>query len=130
MTALAKNTKTEIRNIIFDITCNSKRAIKLTKNIKIPSDKKEKMILYKNLLRRIYFFNVKKNCRKKKDALTSFEKKLKLFNKKVFILRYGYKYNISDIAFMLNKNEEKIKKSLLNSCLKLACELEGETNEM
>ncbi|MDR2425827.1 MAG: hypothetical protein LBD46_01355 [Endomicrobium sp.] len=134
---IVKKYQNEIYGMAFSLTCNEqtsrKAAIKAFENLlrsyyaDLPEIKTE---LYKKLLKNIGFFDIKKKDLNKKGMINSIKHNLRLFDKKVFILKYEFNCSLKDMSYILNSSEDKIKKSLYKSVQRIAQMLEDGENEM
>ena len=89
-----------------------------------------KLKLYKNLLGSIGVFSIKKKQCKDKSIAGFVKKKLGLFDKKVFALKYENGLTVGDICYILNEKPLKIKKALFKSAMLVADILEDKEDEM
>ncbi|AKL98101.1 hypothetical protein [Endomicrobium proavitum] len=131
-----KQNKNDIHSLALSLVYDDKKAKKLTKKTfkkvskRLFSDERQlKLALYKRLLKYVGRFSVKKKKCLGSDFICLAKKNFKIFDKKVFVLKYEHGFNIEDISEVLNAKESEIKKSLFYTTEKIAAVLE-EKNEM
>jgi len=88
-----------------------------------------KFALYKKLLKSVGRFGVRKKACKDSCCLGLAKKNFKIFDKKVFVLKYEHGFDIAEIAAVLNASEEKVKKALFKTTYAVSQMLE-EKDEM
>lgn len=119
----------ELYQLGLSLTYNYKRAQKLAAKA-LKKEKNNKLFLYKSVLKNIGKFSIRKSKCIRNDFISVVKKDLKLFDKKVFVLRYEFKLTISEIVLVMSSTSEKVKESLYNSTLKIADRLESLEDEM
>ncbi|MDR3244427.1 MAG: hypothetical protein LBT79_06720 [Elusimicrobiota bacterium] len=91
---------------------------------------KIKLALYKSILKEIGTFSIKKNKCKNIDIVSLVKRRLSLFDKKAFVLKYEFGVSVEDICYILDAKLLKVKKSLLLSVKKVAKKMEEDKNEV
>ncbi len=119
-------------SLVYDSGKAKKAAVKAFE--KMPSldeDSPEiKLRLFKNLLSGINAFSIKKKKNSCGDFVSLAKKRMPLFDKKVFVLKYEHCFTVKDICCVLAKDAEKVKISMLKSSKIISDYLEAQKNEM
>jgi DNA-directed RNA polymerase specialized sigma24 family protein len=89
-----------------------------------------KVQLFKNILKEIDFFSIKKSKCKNADLVGLVKRNLSVFDKKIFVLKYEHNVSVEDICYILDTQVDKVKKSLLLSIRKVMKKMEESRNEM
>ena len=120
-------------SLIYDTKKSKKAVIKAFESVlsSYNNDSDEmKLKLYKKLLDRIGFFSVNKKHCVQNGCAESVKKKLGIFDKKVFVLKYEHGLTVDEICAVLDAKQHKVKRSLLKSTQKAADAIEGAEDEM
>ncbi|MDR1942323.1 MAG: hypothetical protein LBQ47_08355 [Endomicrobium sp.] len=80
----------------------------------------EELKLYKNLISRLSFLQIKKKNAPSGGIINSLKNRLGFFDKKVFVLKYESGFCAQEICFILGASAKKVKKSLLKSTNEIA----------
>jgi DNA-directed RNA polymerase specialized sigma24 family protein len=119
----------EVYSLALSLTNDEKKAANLALKVfeeTLPkvygSHQKIKLKLFKAMLSKTDGINPKKI--KGSDFLTIFKRKLNVFDRNVFVLKYEFDLKAIDIAFVLEVSKDRVKKSLLFGIDKVARKME------
>jgi len=120
-------------SLIYDKEKSKKAVVKAFESVlrSYNNDSDEmRLKLYKKLLDRIGFFSVNKKQCVQNGCAENIKKKLGIFDKKVFVLKYEHDLTVDEICAVLDAKQHKVKSSLLKSTQKAADAIEGIEDEM